>query len=100
MFAAIVTHAVKPGILDGDRSALDRANAAWIEYCASRPGFVEFVTLANRSDRVIAVSLWESEAAFKAAIADPASQAARAGFAGMFAGLTPEFLDVTAYRRR
>ena len=100
MFAVVVYHQTTTGLLNDASPALDQASRAWIDYLASRPGFVEFLSLGNAgADRVVAVSLWASEADFRTGVADPASNAARAGFAGLFTSLTPEFMNVLEYRR-
>jgi hypothetical protein len=99
VFAAIVYHVVNPEFMAGESARLDAASRAWGDYLAARPGFVEYVSLRGGKDRAIALTLWRSEVDFKAMLADPGSNAARAAFAGMFSNLTPEFLAVTGYRR-
>jgi heme-degrading monooxygenase HmoA len=99
VFSVIVFHAVTPGFLPEGRARLDAATRAWADYLAARPGFVEFASLIASNERVVATSIWRSEADFRAILADPQSDAVRAGFAGMFTSLTPEFFTVSEYRR-
>jgi heme-degrading monooxygenase HmoA len=101
MFAVAVYHRTTPGLLrDGSPAALGSASRTWIDFLARQPGFVEFISLANaRADRVVAVSLWQSEEDFRRAAGQPDSAAARAGFAGLFTEVTPEFMTVEEYRR-
>ncbi len=99
MFAAVVFHDVTPGFLPEGRARLDAATRSWADYLAARPGFVEFSSLVKSDQRVVAVSIWRTETDFQAMLVDPDNNAVRAGFAGMFASLAPEFFDVSEYRR-
>ena len=102
MYAAMIVHPMQPGVLSSERDRVLAASRPWQDFLSRQPGFREFLILGDAAqDELVAVSVWDSEADFQAAFAQPDRDAAAAQLLPLFARPTaPRFFDVLAAERR
>lgn len=102
MYAVMIVHPMRPGVLGSERERVLEASRPWQDFLSRQPGFREFLILGNAADdEMVAVSVWDSAEHFQAAFAQPDRDAAAAQLMPLFAAATaPRFYDVLANERR
>lgn len=101
MFAARVTHPLRPGALGAERRAFDAALALWSDFLARQPGLESFTVLIEPEGRALsAVSIWRAAEDFRSAFEQPDLAEAGAPLMTFFAAPSaPEFPTVLHHRR-
>lgn len=101
MFAARVTHPLRPAALGAERAAFDAALALWSDFLAARPGLDSFTVLIESDGATLtAVSLWRAAEDFHAAFRQPDLAEAGGPLMAFFAAPSaPEFPTVLHHRR-
>jgi heme-degrading monooxygenase HmoA len=98
----MIQHDMQPGALADRRAEFEEASRPWHAFLRAHAGFRQFLVLGDAgADRMVAISLWESEADFQAVFANPAARAASAALMVMAAGPAPlETFEVLAREQR
>ena len=101
MFAVMIAHPMRPGLLGAGRAEFDAASRPWHAFLRAQPGFREYLVLGDpAADRMVALSLWESEDHFRAAFAHPDLGPASAPLMALAAApAAPETFEVLAQER-
>ena len=99
MYAILIVHPLQPGLLATERPRVLAASNPWQAFLSRQPGFREYLVLADpTTDRMVALTIWESEGDFLAALNHPDREAAGAALLALFAAPSaPETFEVLAH---
>ena len=101
MYAVMIVHPLRAGVLTAERERVLEASRPWQEFLSRQAGFREYLVLGDPTgDRLVALTLWEREEHFRAALDHPESATAGARLMSLFAApATPVSYEVLAHER-
>ena len=101
MYAVMIVHPLRAGLLAAERERVLEASRPWQEFLSRQTGFREYLVLGDpAADKLVALTLWESEDHFRAALDHPERATAGALLMSLFAApATPVVYEVLAYER-